>query len=415
VALRLLHIAIAALGAYQLARAWRLPRASAAVAGVTFALGSFLQAHIHHENIVRTAAWLPLVLACLERALRAREPRRWIVAAATGLGMAGLGLHPQILVAELFALVLYGLLRSCAGPGARLNRLIKAQLIVVTTGTLGLALAAVQLIPLSELASLSARAGSFPYTEVAGQSLTPFGLPQLVLPFLFRDQQLRPWGLWTHWESYLYVGLTPLMLAVVSLVRVRHREVAVWAILGAAGLLLALGQYVPLDTFGLMRSIPGWRWLRAPGRFEVMADLASAMLAAHGLVILQARARRIFICGLVAPISRGHAAAARMRDHGTRGHPWRAVRCPGHCEATDRLQLPFAAARQSVDDSLRRVRGSSVGDRSVEPENGWRGSGSAADSRSSHPLARQSVALRPPLARLAVGVVGHYRRRLAGF
>ena len=68
VALRLLHLAIAALGTYALGA-----RLAAATVGrrhrrLTFALGSFVQAHLHHENIVRTAAWLPLVLACLEHA-----------------------------------------------------------------------------------------------------------------------------------------------------------------------------------------------------------------------------------------------------------------------------------------------------------------------------------------------------------
>src|SRR6266542_6134036 len=47
VVLRLLHALVAALGAYALARAWRLPRAPATLVGLTFTLGSFLQAHVH--------------------------------------------------------------------------------------------------------------------------------------------------------------------------------------------------------------------------------------------------------------------------------------------------------------------------------------------------------------------------------
>ena len=77
--LRLLHLSIAALGTFALARTWRLPYASAALAGVVFALGNFLQAQIHHENIVRTASWLPVMLALVERGLRAET---WRSAAA---------------------------------------------------------------------------------------------------------------------------------------------------------------------------------------------------------------------------------------------------------------------------------------------------------------------------------------------
>jgi hypothetical protein len=255
-----------------------------------------MQAHIHHENIVRTAAWLPVILACVERAVRAvgRERSRWLVASGTSLGFASVGLHPQILVADILALGAYGVLRGWAGQGSvrGLALAVRVQGVVICTAALGLSLAAVQLVPLAELARLSARAGSFPYTEVAGQSLTPHGLSQLVLPFVFRDAELRQWGLWTHWESYLYVGLAPLLLVLVALTGARRREVALWVILGAAGLLLALGQYAPFDVFALLRNTPGLGWLRAPGRFSLVVDLALAMLAAHGLAFLRARAAR---------------------------------------------------------------------------------------------------------------------------
>src|SRR5207237_10303851 len=103
VALRLLHLAIAALGTFALARTWRLPYSSAALAGVVFTLGNFLQAQIHHENIVRTASWLPLILACVELSLRAEQRQsqvRWTALAAAALGLAGLSLHSQMLAMD---------------------------------------------------------------------------------------------------------------------------------------------------------------------------------------------------------------------------------------------------------------------------------------------------------------------------
>jgi hypothetical protein len=297
VALRLVHVAVAAVGTYALARAWRLPRAAATLAGLTFALGSFLQAHLHHENIVRTAAWLPLMLACLEQSLRSdgRARPRWIVAAGASLGLASVGLHPQVLLVNVLTLGAYGILRGWVEGNATARRalVIRAQVAIVCVVALGLSLAAAQLVPLAELAPYSARMGnSFLYSEIAGQSLTPYGLIQLVLPFVFRDAHLRQWGLWTHWESYLYVGLAPLVLALVALGWIRNRKVAFWVVLGSGGLLLALGPYAPLDGFSLMQSAPGLSWLRAPGRFALVVDLALAMLAAHGVHLLQAKARR---------------------------------------------------------------------------------------------------------------------------
>jgi len=77
-----------------------LAASSIIFAGVVFALGNFLQAQIHHENIVRTASWLPVMLATVERALRStgwRAQLRWTLLAALPLGLAGLSLHSQML------------------------------------------------------------------------------------------------------------------------------------------------------------------------------------------------------------------------------------------------------------------------------------------------------------------------------
>src|SRR5438270_490111 len=80
----------AACAPFALARVWRLPQAGAALTGVVVALGNFLSAQTHHRNIVRTASWLPLVLALVESALRQATwgPRpRLLVLAALALGM----------------------------------------------------------------------------------------------------------------------------------------------------------------------------------------------------------------------------------------------------------------------------------------------------------------------------------------
>jgi membrane protein YfhO len=297
VVLRLVFVGVAAVGAYALARAWNLTRPAAVIAGLTFSLGSFLPAHIVHENIVRTAAWLPATLTCIERAFgsRGRTRRRWMLGGAATTGFAAVGLHPEILLVNLVTVAVYGLLRSWSPfkhPRFFILSGIRNAVIVGMVAPAGLALAAVQLVPLAELGPLSARAGLFPYSEVAGQTFTPFGLIQLLLPYVFRGPDHLQWGLWAHWESYLYVGLAPLVLAMIALWHVRHRRIWVWVVLGLCGLITSMGQYSPLDVFGLLWRTPGLGWLRAPGRFELLVVLALSMLAAHGMSILQARARQ---------------------------------------------------------------------------------------------------------------------------
>ena len=156
----------------------------------------------------------------------------------------------------------------------------------------GLGLAAVQLVPLIELAGFSSRGSGIPYSESAAYSLTPYGLAQVIFPYVFRGQGNVQWGLWTHWESYLYIGLVPLVLAAIALLCVRRREVAAWGVMGGLGLILALGQYSPINLHYLLWLLPGLSGLRAPGRFTVVVVLAGGMLAAYGLAWLQTRAHR---------------------------------------------------------------------------------------------------------------------------
>jgi hypothetical protein len=298
VVLRLLHLTLAAIGAFALARCWRLPYSSAALAGAVFALGSFLQAQIHHENIVRTASWIPLMLACVESALRAdrwRAQLRWTVLATGALGLAGLSLHSQMLAVNLMILAGYGAFRWAVGPVAFvasggwrwLGRFVAVARVCLPVLLLGLGLAAIQLMPLVELAGFSARGNGIPYSESAAYSLTPYGLAQVIFPYVFRTQSNAQWGLWTHWESYLYIGLVPFVLATIALIRVRTREVLGWGVMGGLGLILALGQYSPINLHYLLWLLPGLSGLRAPGRFTAVVVLAGGMLAAYGLAWLQ--------------------------------------------------------------------------------------------------------------------------------
>src|SRR5438445_12668507 len=110
VVLRLVHLSLAALGMFALARTWGLPYPSAFLAGVVFTFGNFLQAQIHHENIVRTTSWLPLTLACIERGLRTADWRpqlRWTALAAGAIGLAGLSLHSQMMAIDLLIVAGY--------------------------------------------------------------------------------------------------------------------------------------------------------------------------------------------------------------------------------------------------------------------------------------------------------------------
>ncbi len=226
IALRLLHVMLAGAGMFLLARTWHLPYASAVLAGLVFTLGNFLQAQVHHENIVRTASWLPLILACTEMGLQAcswKSRVRWTALAAICLGLAGLSLHSQVLAMELLILAGYGAFRWAVGPlglvlgtPAWVSRLAAVASVCLPIVVFGMGLAAVQLLPLLELASFSARGNGIPYDQAAAYSVTPYGLLQLVFPFFSEARaassggcgptgsptSTSAWCRWCWWSSH---------------------------------------------------------------------------------------------------------------------------------------------------------------------------------------------------------------------
>jgi hypothetical protein len=160
-----IHYFVAGAGSYALARVLGVGRLAATYAGIAFALCGFMIGHFDHGNILRSAAWLPVLLCCGELALRAHGYRviRWTALAAASLGLSGLGLHPQVVLINLVTLWSYLSMRAVAlllpldqaggvrGMQALLSRLIA---ILACTTALGLAGAAAQLIPTYELGML---------------------------------------------------------------------------------------------------------------------------------------------------------------------------------------------------------------------------------------------------------------------
>src|SRR5687767_5452625 len=67
--LRVFHVAVAALGAFALARALNISTVGATIGGLTFGLGSFVVAQQHHANLLAATVWIPLLLACVELGL----------------------------------------------------------------------------------------------------------------------------------------------------------------------------------------------------------------------------------------------------------------------------------------------------------------------------------------------------------
>jgi hypothetical protein len=263
---------------------------------LVFTFGSFLTAQMHHENLVRSAVWLPLVLALAERALQATGRRRWgwLALGALVYAQSALGLHVQPVLMLTLALSGYVAFRTVLGwpsppPLARARpHFLWAGVVAVGTVGGGLALAAAQWIPLLEWARASFRRVGVSYEFASAFGLAPENLPTLLFPYFFRlPDGATWWSLWEQWETELYVGVPTLALALVGVLFSRRREVLFFLPLGAAALLVGMTHYAPIfNLHEALWSTPGFSFLRAPGRFSYLVVFTCAGLAALGLEAL---------------------------------------------------------------------------------------------------------------------------------
>ncbi|MDQ6672502.1 MAG: hypothetical protein M3069_17465 [Chloroflexota bacterium] len=302
--MRVLHAFTAGLFTYWYLRTLRLDPLPALGGALVFAFGSFLSAQMHHENVVRSAVWLPAVVTCVERAVQQRRAFRvrrfavWTALGASAFAQAALGLHVQPVLMLALALGTYVVFRALVpvrgGQSAARNAywpLIGGAAVVAG----GLALAAVQWLPLTEWALVSSRRGGVGYEFASAFGLAPENLPSVIFPYFFRLPDATTWwSLWQQWETTLYVGIPTLALSVLGVVFSRRTELVYFVLLGAVSLLIGMAEYAPIfNLHRILWSIPGFSFLRAPGRFSYLVVFAFACLAGFGLQALGQRRFRV--------------------------------------------------------------------------------------------------------------------------
>jgi hypothetical protein len=279
---------------------------AAMLGGLLFAFSSFNLLHFVHPNAVAVIAHIPWLLWAIDVVLV--DSRRSRVAMATALialltGSQLLLGYPQyvwfsLLAEGSYALFLTTIQRyssrsccdlqptcdNCAGcTGHAWPRLVFAK-------GIGLLLGGVQLLPSIDALSHSSRVSADANFAVWG-SLHPANLLQLVAPYVLVDRVI---GGNTH-EFGLYVGAVPLLLCV--WVVVRRGELGslaplAWAAVAfaAVAMLMAFGQYGGL--YRVAAWLPLVRSFRCPCRYLMLFQLAIAVLAAIGFVLVTCQSRQ---------------------------------------------------------------------------------------------------------------------------
>ncbi len=315
----ILHLILGGVFMYALLRTMALSVSASLLGALVLMFNGWTVAWLEYPTLsLWVFMWLPALLLCYEYALR--QPRsHWSVLCALLVGMQFLGGHLQISAYVLIAFALYVLVRVIARHGHQASR-TRAIGIAVTALSLGVALAAAQLLPTIELARQSGRVA-----HGAGAAMqTAFPLSHFILylvpNFLGNPVDYNYWGFvrdqsaFNFFETACYVGVLPLFLAAFAFTGRRLWQLWFFAALTLFAFLAAVGSPVYLLMYYLA---PGFRELAGLGRVLCLAAFGLAGLAAIGLDALLerkpiSRTRLHVICAAFACL---FIAAARVGFH----------------------------------------------------------------------------------------------------
>lgn len=325
-----LHLFLGGLFTYAFLRVIRVGWFGALVAAIAFAFSGFVVVSIIWPMVISVVIWLPLILAFIEliaqefdcalSAGKGPRPGRvilWSLLGAVAVGMQLLAGHIEFSFYVLFTAFFYSAWRLAImlWQTRRLVPVLEAGLVLCALIAVGAGLAAIQLVPFAEIVPANFRSALVTYQDVIGWALPKKRLLSFLIPDFFGNPSQHSYfdflsGQWrsashvvngqvvpviSDWdpknfvEGCSYVGILPLVLAVVALLFRRSRHVLIFGTLAVWSLLLAFGT--PLYRI-FFYGIPGFDQLHTPFRWIFPYTFSVVVLAGLGASWLAERLGR---------------------------------------------------------------------------------------------------------------------------
>jgi hypothetical protein len=285
------HLVWGGLGVCVLMRSFAQGRWAATVAGGVYLASPYLLAHTFegHYPHVWAAAWYPWAFWAFGQARL--NGWRGRLALPVILALAFLAGHPQEWLLLVLALSVWGVADVVSewhahGTGRAASRLGAWG----AAAALSLGLVAIELAP-----QLAVRPWLLRDHDAMGRTSIP---RRYHLEALNGFQLLSPTALGgpadyfghdNYWETLLSIGLVPLLLATLAVIRHPDRKlVRGWLVLLALAVWFACGRALFLYA-AAYHVVPGMSWFRVPARTLFLANLGGAVLAGLGVETLATR------------------------------------------------------------------------------------------------------------------------------
>ncbi|HET9227672.1 MAG TPA: hypothetical protein VFR31_13450 [Thermoanaerobaculia bacterium] len=305
-----IHLLLAPLAFFWMARAWGLRREAAWAGAACWTLSGFYLSHLSFFNLIAGVTLAPALVAACLRFLQGRRGMLPVVAVLWGLLLLGGDPLMALLAAVLAGTAFLTNRDRPLGPLRPFGPFV----LLAASFAVGVLLALPQLVEFRRILPLSFR-GHRGYTQEAATiaSFDPRQMAEWLIPFIFgRPDLVGPGSFWgsrffTGFPPY-YLSLYPGLLAFgLFAASGRPRGKAAWWAWGCigAGLFLSLGRFNPIAEW--LFGLPGRGSLRYPVKFWLPVAIGSALLCGIGFQRLffgdddeRARARRRFSLTLLA-------------------------------------------------------------------------------------------------------------------
>jgi hypothetical protein len=274
------HLWLAGVGTFVLARRLGLGHAAGVVAGVAYMLNGNMLNYLQLPELTAGQAVAPWVIWSVYRACEQRHWHGWMLSSV----LLALPLLTQLQLA-LYTYITAGVVVLFFAIRDRRPMLLLSLGVAVGVA---IGIAAIQLLPAAALAAQGQRA-DVGFRTPSGDNL--FGLLlRMVLPAIGGFERVGPpptWGPATIQIPYPYMGLAPLLLAAIGLWRGKHPLGWLWGLIAAAAFAAAARSPIIL-VLNLL--LPPHRQFDDHTRWLMIFSQALAILAAIGVdALLQRR------------------------------------------------------------------------------------------------------------------------------
>ena len=319
------HLCWAGIGMVRLVRKIGLGVLSQTVSGLAFCLSGYLVGRAGFLSMTAAVAWLPWILLGVLNVISVREDLqaeieplsqndnitlvynkerhsarlRSTLILGIVIGLQLLAGHAQITWYTLCLAGIWGLYwlwriegvshsHYSISPSKNNLSIWKAALrtgilLCVAVG-IGVALAAVQLLPTVEYLHQSQRSVQVDYATALTYSFWPWRLIGLIAPDFFGNPSHgNYWGYGSYWEDAIYIGVLPLILAVTVVINFRKNKgqnsfKLFLLIIIFLGFILSIGKNSPIYPW-LYHHIPSFALFKSPTRYTLWIVFALSMLA----------------------------------------------------------------------------------------------------------------------------------------